>query len=76
MKAISIARDTQEMSRRFNDEEAVWLAYRRKRLTRSAWQFDPSLAVLLDHLDRLEAERETRMTYAAGNVIQLSRRND
>lgn len=57
--------DTQELARRFNEEEAIWLRFQEKRLARYLLEADSPLPEsILDHLDWLEAEREIRATRA------------
>ena len=62
--------DPQELSRQFNEDEAVWRCFEQKRLLRRL--LDPASLFpekMLDDLDWLEAERETRMTRAIGHWI-------
>jgi hypothetical protein len=62
--------DTQEIARRFNEDEAVWRCYERKRATRQWLGFCPPFSEhildYLDYLDWLAAEREGRMVRAIG----------
>jgi hypothetical protein len=69
--------DVQENVRRFNEDEAVWLCFarrreRRKRLHRLLNLLDPSTPLTeeqLDQLDWLAAEREARSSRAIGTWI-------
>lgn len=55
--------DTQEFARRFNEEDAIWQRFQRKRLARRLPRSDSPLPEsALDHFDWLEAEREIRTT--------------
>lgn len=59
--------DSQELARRFNEEEAVWRDYEHKReLRRWLGSRLPLPEAVLDYLDRLEAERECRVTRCIG----------
>jgi len=63
--------DPQELARRFNEDEAVWRCYEAKRKERRR-RFrlrSPLGETLLDQLDRLAAERETRRVRATGKWI-------
>ena len=52
--------DIQEFARRYNEEEAMWQRFHEKRLARRFPRSDsPLLESLLDHLDWLEAARES-----------------
>jgi hypothetical protein len=69
--------DVQENVRRFNEDEAVWLCFarrrlRRKRLARLLRLLDSSPPLTeeqLDQLDWLAAEREMRPSRAIGTWI-------
>jgi hypothetical protein len=66
--------DTQEFARRFNEEEAIWQRFQEKRLRRRWRETDsPMPESVLDHLDWLEAEHETRITRAVART-RLCRR--
>jgi hypothetical protein len=59
--------DTQELARRFNEDEAVWRCFERKRALRQS--LDSCLPLsepTLDDLDWLAAERECRQVRAIG----------
>ncbi|TAK04369.1 MAG: hypothetical protein EPO39_11660 [Candidatus Manganitrophaceae bacterium] len=59
--------DSQELARRFNEEEAVWRDYEHKReLRRWLGSRLPLPEEVLDYLDQLEAERERRVTWCVG----------
>ena len=61
---------SQEMLRRFNEDEAVWRCYEHKReLRRLLGSRFPPPEEILDYLDWLEAERECRQTQCIGTVI-------
>ena len=74
---ISPFSDVQENVRRFNEDEAVWRCFarkrkRRKRLQRLLRLFDsqsPLTEKQLDDLDWLAAEREARPVRAIGTWI-------
>jgi hypothetical protein len=59
--------ETQELARRFNEDEAVWRCYKQKRASR---QLPGSLSPLseepLDDLDWKAAEQECRIVRAIG----------
>ena len=62
MKPIS---DTQEIARQFNEQEAIWQRFHQKRLTRRLSETEFALPEnILDDLDWMDAERETRVTRA------------
>jgi hypothetical protein len=59
--------DTQEMARRFNEDEAVWRRYEHKRtLRRLLAEHSPLSEKNLDDLDWQAAERECREVRAVG----------
>lgn len=63
--------DSQELARRFNEDEAVWQRYEYKRRLR----LRPGGESLLpdevqDALDWTEAENECRLTWCVGRTIQ------
>ena len=59
--------ETQELARRFNEDEAVWRCYEQKRAARRLPGVRPSAADdILDGLDWQVAERECRMVRAVG----------
>lgn len=67
--------DSQELSRQFNEDEAVWRCFEEKRSLRrlrplpSPFAKETFPAETLDRLDWLEAERETRTTRAISRWI-------
>lgn len=63
--------DPQELARRFNEDEAVWRSYQKKREERRRrFMLCSRLGEeLLDQLDWLAAERETRPVRAIGKWI-------
>lgn len=64
--------ETQKFARRFNQEEATWRRFQRKRLTRGPLEIDSPLPEsFLDQLDWLEAEREIRTAHAVARVVNL-----
>ena len=65
--------DTQEFACRFNEEEAIWRRFQRKRLTRRLRGSDSPLPQsILDHCDWLEAENEIRITRAVGSKLAFA----
>ena len=59
--------DSQELARRFNEDEAVWRCYEHKRtLRRLLGSRTPLPEDILDYLDWQEAEQECRAVRAAG----------
>jgi hypothetical protein len=65
--------DTQELTRRFNEEEAIWQRFQKKRLARHLLEADsPMPESILDQLDWLEAEREIQTTRAVAQTNWLS----
>ncbi len=59
--------DSQDMARRFNEDEALWQSYQHKRaLRRILGSPSPLPQVILDCLDWQEAQRECRTTRAVG----------
>jgi len=61
--------DPQALSERFNEDEAVWRSYERKREFRRLLGPDSRLPQeIIDYLDRLEAERERRKMQCIGFV--------
>lgn len=62
--------NAQELSRRFNEDEAVWRCFEEKRQLRRLFGSSSQIPDdELDQLDWLEAERETRVTLAIGEQI-------
>ena len=60
--------ETQELARRFNEDEVVWRCYEQKRVSRRLPGARPSAAEdILDDLDWQAAERECRMVRAVGS---------
>jgi hypothetical protein len=61
--------EPQTLADRFNEDEAVWQSYERKRELRRLLGPDSRLPQeILDYLDRLEAERECRKMRCIGFV--------
>jgi len=59
--------ETQELARRFNEDEAVWRAFEEKRaLPRLLGSDTPLSEHILDYLDWQAAERECRAVSAVG----------
>ena len=59
--------DAQELARRFNEDEAVWRSYERKRSGRKLLgSRSPLPEVVQDELDWQAAERECRQVRAVG----------
>ena len=59
--------ETQELARRFNEDEAVWRTYEHKRaLRRLLGSRSPLPEDILDYLDWQAAERECRALRAVG----------
>jgi hypothetical protein len=59
--------DSQENARRFNEDEAVWLLYEKKRTLRLLLgKRSPLSEKVLDDLDWQAAERECRKVRAVG----------
>jgi len=59
--------ETQKLARRFNEDEAVWRCYERKRvLRRLLGSRSPLSEDVLDDLDWQAAERECRPVRAVG----------
>jgi hypothetical protein len=75
--SCSFLNDVQENAREFNEDEAVWLCFARKRAWRKrlarllhSLGVEPSLTEeQLDQLDWLAAEREARSVRAIGKWI-------
>ena len=62
--------DSQELARRFNEDEAVWRNYERKRALRQLiGSRSPLPPEVLDDLDWQAAERECRQVRAVGSVF-------
>lgn len=62
---MSLISNTQRFTRHFNEDEAIWQRFQRKRLARRLPSSDSLLPEsVLDYLDWLEAEREIRTTRA------------
>jgi hypothetical protein len=65
--------DTQELARRFNEEEAIWQRFQQKRLAGRLPGGDSQLPEsVLDSLDWLEAEGEIRVTRAVASKSAVS----
>jgi hypothetical protein len=59
--------DVQELARRFNEDEAVWRCYEKRRAERRRLRSrSPFSEHVLDYLDYLAAEQEGRMVRAIG----------
>ena len=66
--------ETQELARRFNEDESDWRAFERKRALRHLFGSVPPFSEhLLDYLDLLEAERECREVRAVGFLLSVPR---
>ena len=66
--------DTQELARRFNEDEAVWRRYRQKRARRRRRGARSSLLdQVLDRLAWQQAERACRQTRCIGRLLSLQR---
>ena len=63
--------DTQELARRFNEDEAVWRRYQPLRMLRRRISKRSRLAKQLDQLAWQRAERECRQTRCIGRMISL-----
>jgi hypothetical protein len=62
--------EAQELARRFNEDEAVWLSYEHKRALRcTLGSRTPLPEYILDYLDWQEAERECRTVSMVGFFI-------
>jgi hypothetical protein len=62
--------DPQELARRFNEDEAVWQSYERKRAMRKLLGSRSLLPEeVLDDLDSQAAERECRQVRAVGSPL-------
>ena len=59
--------DTQELARRFNEDEAVWRRFEEKRRLRALSASLPD--ELLDEIDWREAEQECRQTRCVGKPL-------
>jgi hypothetical protein len=62
---------SEDLARRFNEEEAIWRCYQEKRKERRRrFRLRSQIGEkLLDQLDWLAAERETRPVHAVGKWI-------
>lgn len=68
--------DSQELVRRFNEDETVWRGYRQKRgLRLLRGSSSPYPEEVLDRLDWLEAERECRESGMLGETNFMRRSN-
>jgi hypothetical protein len=62
--------DSQELARRFNEDEAVWQHYESRRRLRLQKRSEPLLPdEVLDELDWIEAEHECRQTRCVGQRL-------
>ena len=59
--------DTQEIARRFNEDEAVWRRFEQKRSQRDS--ASPLPEEILDEIDWREAEQECRQTRCVGFLL-------
>lgn len=67
---MKLCTDTQELARRFNEEEAVWREYERLRQLRRRCGFRVSMPMdILDRLDWLKAERVGRIIRCVGTPL-------
>ncbi|MGI9067210.1 MAG: hypothetical protein ACR2HX_12515 [Pyrinomonadaceae bacterium] len=70
MKPLS---DTQEIVRRFNEEEMIYQRFQQKRLARRLSEVaSPLPENILDCLELMEAEREARVTQAVARAGRFS----
>jgi hypothetical protein len=64
---MNLLAETQELARRFNEDEAVWRSYERRRASRRLLRSPLALPEeILDDLDWQAAERECRQVRAVG----------
>lgn len=62
--------DSENLLKRFNDDEAVWRSYEHKRELRHLLRPDSPLPEgTLDYLDWLDAERECRKLWRIGKLM-------
>jgi hypothetical protein len=67
---MKLCTDTQELTRRFNEDESVWREYERLRQLRRRCGFPVSMpADILDWLDWLKAERVGRVIRCVGKTL-------
>jgi len=67
---MTLSVDSQALASRFNEDEAVWRRYERKRkLRRLSGLRAPSSEAVLDALDWLEADQECREKRSIGKLI-------
>jgi len=59
--------DTQELARRFNEDEAVWRRFEQKRRLRNSTSLFPE--EVLDEVDWREAELKSRQTRCVGKPL-------
>jgi len=65
--------DPQELARRFNEDEAVWRSFERKRVLRRLRRSrSPLPEKVLDDLDWQAAERECRQVRAVGFPLSIA----
>ena len=63
--------NSQELARRFNEDEAVWRAYEKRRRLRIFVGMELLLLdEIVDELDWIAAERECRQTRCVGETFQ------
>lgn len=62
--------NSQELARRFNEDDAVWRAYENRRRQRLLKRVESLLSdAIVDELDWIEAEREARTIRCVGRVF-------
>jgi len=62
--------DSEELARRFNEDEAVWRRYESRRRLRLRLGIESLLQdEILDQLDWIEAERECRQIWCVGGRL-------
>jgi hypothetical protein len=67
---MSSTLDTTELTRRFNEDEAVWRCFQKKRQLRRFRDSPSSLSEkMLDYVDWLAAERECRKRRCIGRLV-------
>lgn len=65
--------DAQELARRFNEDEAVWRSFERKRASRRLLRSrSPLPEEVLDELDWQAAEHECRQVRAVGFPLPMA----
>ena len=62
--------NSQELARRFNEDDAAWRAYENRRRQRLLKRVESLLSdAIVDELDWIEAEREARTIRCVGRVL-------